>query len=129
VLSQVTNAYICLRPNIIVIIDKIQIEAYFNRLNIMVVDRMSELSDPITRSLGENLKTLRKLRYPRDDQRRFAARIKVSRATYQKMEKGDPSISLGSYLSAAELLGVADRLSQLFLAPEEKIDLLKALDL
>ena len=95
----------------------------------MVSDCMSKLNNPITRSLGENLKALRKLRYPRDDQRRFAARIKVSRATYQKMEKGDPSISLGSYLSAAELLGVADRLSHLFLAPEEKIDLLKALDL
>ena len=85
--------------------------------------------ESVTRSLGENLKQLRKLRYPRDDQRRFAARIKVSRATYQKMEKGDPSISLDSYLSAAELLGVADRLGRLFLAPEEKTDLLKALDL
>jgi len=86
-------------------------------------------NESVTRSLGEKLKQLRKLRYPRDDQRRFAARIKVSRATYQKMEKGDPSISLGSYLSAAELLGVADRLGRLFLAPEEKTDLLKALDL
>jgi len=90
---------------------------------------MSELNDSITRPLGDNLKALRKYRYPRDDQRRFAARIKVSRATYQKMEKGDPSISLGSYLAAAELLGVADSFARLFSAPVEKIDLLKALDL
>ncbi len=90
---------------------------------------MSNINESVTHSLGNNLKALRKLRYPRDDQRRFAARIQVSRATYQKMEKGDPTISLGSYLAAAELLGVADKLLNLFLAPEEKIDLLKALDL
>ena len=71
--------------------------------------------------LGQNLKALRKLRYPRDDQRRFAARIGVSRAIYQKMEKGGLSISIGRYFSAAQRLDVAECFNALFLPPKEKI--------
>ncbi len=79
--------------------------------------------------MGQNLKALRKQRYPRDDQGRFAARIQVSRATYQKMEKGDPSISLGSYFAAAELLGVTRGWFSLFEPEAEKPDLLRELAL
>ena len=48
---------------------------------------------------------------------------------YQKMEKGDPTISLGSYLAAARLFGLADQINLLFVPPKEKTDLLKELDL
>ena len=90
---------------------------------------MSYSNQTVADSLGNKLKALRKLQYPTDDQRRFAARINVSRATYQKMEKGDLSISLARYLAAAELLGVADGFMHLFSAPQKTPDLIKELDL
>ena len=79
--------------------------------------------------LGKNLKQLRKHQFPRDDQRRFATRLKVSRATYQKMEKGDPSIAMGSYFSAAVVLNVEQQFATLFIRPIEKTDLLEELGL
>lgn len=90
---------------------------------------MSQTDDSTLHNLGLNLKNARKRYFPRDDQRRFAARINVSRATYQKMEKGDSTISLGSYLAAARLFGLEDQINLLFLPPKEKTDLLKELDL
>ncbi len=65
-------------------------------------------------SLGENLKRARKKKYPHDDMKAFSVRIGVSRATLQKMEKGDLSIGMGKYYQAAELLGCADQFRTLF---------------
>ena len=90
---------------------------------------MSQVDDSTLYDLGLNLKNARKRYFPRDDQRRFAARINVSRATYQKMEKGDPTISLGRYLAAARLFGLDHQINLLFVPPKEKTDLLKELDL
>ena len=90
---------------------------------------MRQVDDSTLYDLGLNLKNARKRYFPRDDQRRFAARINVSRATYQKMEKGDPTISLGSYLAAARLFGLDHQINLLFVPPKEKTDLLKELDL
>lgn len=59
--------------------------------------------------LGEQLRAGRKRRYPDDTQADFARRLGVSRYTYQKMEQGDTSVSMGSYLRAAQLLGSLDR--------------------
>jgi DNA-binding XRE family transcriptional regulator len=56
--------------------------------------------------VGEKLASLRKQFYPDDNQTTFAFRIGVSRATYQKMEKGDLTVSMHAYFKAAELLGV-----------------------
>ena len=58
-------------------------------------------------SLGERLKTARRRHFPGDDLRAFALRIGVSRATLQKMEKGDLSVSIGRYYAAARVLGLS----------------------
>jgi len=59
----------------------------------------------MARELGQNLRADRKSRFPRDTQGDFARRIGVSRYTYSKMERGDPSVALGSYLAAARMVG------------------------
>lgn len=56
-------------------------------------------------TLGSHLRAGRRRHFPRDSQEDFARRIGVSRATYAKMEKGDPGVALGSYLEAARLIG------------------------
>ncbi|WP_366517478.1 helix-turn-helix transcriptional regulator [uncultured Methylophaga sp.] len=70
--------------------------------------------------IGDQLRLFRKRRYPKDDQKAFAFRIGVSRATLQKMEKGDLSVSMQSYFSAARLFGIEDRLLTLFVMPRNK---------
>ncbi|MBW2526758.1 MAG: helix-turn-helix domain-containing protein [Deltaproteobacteria bacterium] len=51
-------------------------------------------------------------------QRRFTAatmcdRVGVSKATWRRMEKGDPSVSLGAYAQALFVLGFGDPLADL----------------
>ncbi|HVE44614.1 MAG TPA: helix-turn-helix transcriptional regulator [Gammaproteobacteria bacterium] len=43
----------------------------------------------------------------------MAERADVSRATISKIEKGDPSVSMGAYVSVLFVLGMIDRLSSL----------------
>ena len=74
--------------------------------------------------MGENLRKLRKIYYPSDDQKTFAFRIGVSKGTYVKMEKGDLSVSMASYVHAANLLHVTDGFQGLFV---QEIDLFKEL--
>lgn len=64
--------------------------------------------------LGQNLRLARKKKFPRDNMNAFSLRIGISRATYQKMEKGDLSVSLKYYFQTAKLLGVENDFSQLF---------------
>jgi transcriptional regulator with XRE-family HTH domain len=64
--------------------------------------------------IGEQLKTARKKRFPDDDLMAFALRIGVSRATLQKMEKGDLSVGLGKYYAAAEVLQLENAFRDLF---------------
>jgi transcriptional regulator with XRE-family HTH domain len=59
-------------------------------------------------AIGVNLRQSRKRLFPKDDLNAFALRIGVSRATLQKMEKGDLSVSMKKYYSAAEVLELAD---------------------
>ena len=65
--------------------------------------------------LGQNLRLARKKQFPRDNMNDFSLRVGISRATYQKMEKGDLSVSLKYYYQAAQLLGVENDFSRLFL--------------
>jgi DNA-binding XRE family transcriptional regulator len=58
------------------------------------------------RRMGTHLREGRRRRFPRDTQDDFARRIGVSRYTYQKMERGDDSVALRSYLAAAIQLGI-----------------------
>ncbi len=74
--------------------------------------------------MGKNLRTLRKKHYPSDDQKTFAFRIGVGKGTYIKMEKGDLSVSMASYVYAAKLLNVIDGFQALFV---QEVDLFKEL--
>ncbi len=75
--------------------------------------------------LGKDLRQLRKQQFPSDTQDDFAARLMISRMTYGKMERGDPSASAINYFKALEVLGVADRLDTLFALPEPETSLLE----
>ena len=70
--------------------------------------------------LGTHLRQARKQRFPVDGLNAFALRVGVSRATLQKMEKGDLSVTLGKYYWAAEVLGLTDGFYQL-LKPEQSL--------
>lgn len=64
--------------------------------------------------LGQNLRLARKKKYPQDDLEAFSVRIGVARATLQKMEKGDLSVSFAKYYQAAEVLGLTNAFDELF---------------
>lgn len=70
--------------------------------------------------LGAHLRQARKQRFPGDGLSAFALRLGVSRATLQKMEKGDLSVTMGRYYRAAEVLGLSDGFDQL-LKPEQSL--------
>jgi transcriptional regulator with XRE-family HTH domain len=72
--------------------------------------------------LGSNLKAARKMKFPEDDMKSFALRIGTSRATLQKMEKGDLSVSLEKYINAAELLECTAKFETLFLIEKSLFD-------
>lgn len=72
--------------------------------------------------LGNNLRQARKKCFPQDDMKTFSLRVGVSRATLQKMEKGDLTVSLKYYYQAATLLHVTDQFSQLFTLEESLFD-------
>ena len=65
-------------------------------------------------ALGDKLKYARKRVFPSDDMYAFSVRLGVSRATLQKMEKGDLSVSIEKYYRAAQLLGVENTFDGLF---------------
>lgn len=72
--------------------------------------------------LGRNLKDSRKRRFPGDNLARFAIRIGVSRATLQKMEQGDLSVSMEKYYRAGRLLGLEREFERLLQSPRSLFD-------
>ena len=62
-------------------------------------------------TLGERLAVARLRR--KESQRQWASRLGVSVPTLIRLEKGDPSVSMGVYASALWLLGLADGLGDL----------------
>lgn len=62
-------------------------------------------------TLGERLAVARLRR--KESQKNWSARLGVSVPTLIRMEKGDPSVSMGVYASALWLLGLADGLADL----------------
>ena len=64
--------------------------------------------------LAKNFTVARKSRFPDDTLAEFSLRIGVSRATLQKMEKGDLSVSLHNYYRAAQILGLTAGFDDLF---------------
>ncbi len=67
------------------------------------------------RALGENLAIARKRR--REPLKAWAQRIGVSEPTLMRMEKGDPSVSMGVYATALWLMGRAQAIADVA-APE-----------
>lgn len=67
------------------------------------------------RSLGENLAIARKRR--REPLKSWAQRIGVSEPTLMRMERGDPSVSMGVYATALWLIGRSQAMAELA-APE-----------
>ena len=63
------------------------------------------------KKLGENIRVARKKR--RISTVSMAERAFVSRSTYTKVEKGDPTVSIGAYASVLAILGMADGIGQL----------------
>ncbi len=63
------------------------------------------------RELGENLAIARKRR--KEPLKAWAQRIGISEPTLMRMEKGDPSVSMGVYATALWLMGRAPALSEL----------------
>ncbi len=57
----------------------------------------------VLKDLGEGLKIARQRR--RQSQIDLAERLMISRATLQRMERGDPTVALGAWVTAAWLLG------------------------
>jgi hypothetical protein len=70
------------------------------------------------RSLGENLAIARKRR--REPLKSWAQRIGVSEPTLMRMEKGDPSVSMGVYATALWLISRSQALAELA-APEHDL--------
>ena len=62
------------------------------------------------RQLGENLAIARQRR--RESQRAWAQRIGVSVPTLIRLEKGDPTVSMGAYASALWLMGRVQALAE-----------------
>jgi DNA-binding XRE family transcriptional regulator len=79
------------------------------------IDAMPSVVQVHLHALGENLAIARKRR--REPLKTWAQRIGVSEPTLMRMEKGDPSVSMGVYATAIWLMGRAQALSELA-APE-----------
>jgi DNA-binding XRE family transcriptional regulator len=87
------------------IIDKITNLSYIYRMSksSLVASSLPPIAESALRQLGENLAIARARR--KESQRAWAARIGVSVPTLIRMEKGDPTVSMGVYASALWLMG------------------------
>ncbi|MEX1031731.1 MAG: helix-turn-helix transcriptional regulator [Cellvibrionaceae bacterium] len=79
---------------------------------------------PTAQTIGQQLRAMRKARFPADTQDDMAVRVGVSRRTYQRMERGDMSVSLKHYLEAASILGCLKSFNELFTTSDEPTGLL-----
>ncbi|MFN9470915.1 helix-turn-helix transcriptional regulator [Acidovorax sp.] len=80
---------------------------------------MAKLSVPLFPAVAKQLHELGlRIRMARErrkiSQERFAERMEVSRETLRRLEKGDPTIAMGSFMRALRVLGLegdVDRLA------------------
>jgi hypothetical protein len=89
----------------------------------LAIDSMPPAVSRQLRTLGENLAVARKRR--KESLKAWSTRIGVSGPTLMRMEKGDPSVSLGAYATALWLMGRANALADLA-APEHDRGALEA---
>lgn len=74
--------------------------------------RSPKLPTPVARALrklGSDIRDARRRR--RIPTAVMAERVMVSRPTLRKVERGDPSVSFGTYATALYVLGMIDRLA------------------
>ncbi|MFU8877345.1 MAG: helix-turn-helix domain-containing protein [Wenzhouxiangellaceae bacterium] len=71
--------------------------------------------------IGKQLRAGRRARYPDDTQGDFARRLGVSRYTWQKVERGDSGVAIGTLIKAAELLGIVDKVVDAFAPPRRSL--------
>lgn len=79
------------------------------------IETMPPVVQKQLRALGDNLGVARKRR--RESLKAWSQRIGVSEPTLMRMEKGDPSVSMGAYATALWLMGRAPAIADLA-APE-----------
>jgi len=77
-----------------------------NALDVMPTAALAQL-----RALGEHLAIARKRRHA--SRKAWAQRLAVSEPTLARMEKGDPSVSMGVYATALWLVGRSAQLAEL----------------
>lgn len=63
------------------------------------------------KGLGRDISTARRLRSI--TLQAMAERASIARSTYQRIEQGDPSVSIGAYAMVLFVLGLGDRLAQI----------------
>lgn len=78
---------------------------------------LSEEAANSLHALGARLRGERLRR--NETQQMFAARVGVSRPTLSKMEAGDPTVQLGYWAAALDVLGRAKELNSLLSPPED----------
>src|SRR2546427_10549431 len=76
----------------------------------LVANSLPPVAATALRQLGENLAVARVRR--KESQRAWAQRIGVSVPTLIRLEKGDPTVSMGAYASALWLMGRVQALAE-----------------
>jgi transcriptional regulator with XRE-family HTH domain len=76
-----------------------------------VAETLPPVAASALRQLGENLAIARGRR--KESQRAWAQRIGVSIPTLIRLEKGDPTVSMGTYASALWLMGRVQALAEI----------------
>jgi len=79
---------------------------------------------PVTRALrklGHDIKDARRRR--RIPMAIAAQRASISKPTLIRMERGDPSVSIGSYATVLFVMGMADRLGDLVASKNDSVGL------
>jgi len=85
------------------------------------------LSETVIKSLEALGERLRDLRLKRDEpQKSLAARLGISLPTYQKLEAGNPTVSIGTWISVLELLERGSDLNYLLDEKESLFDQFEA---
>ncbi len=85
--------------------------ALYNRLKMKTAINLPIPAIKALHKLGKDINDARRRR--RITIELMAERVGVSRATIGKIEKGDPTTSMGGYASALFVLGMIDRLNDL----------------
>lgn len=87
-----------------------------------VTDSMSPRVHRLLAKLGRDLSVARRKRHLTVAM--MVERTEMSKATYRRVEQGDPSVSLGAYVQCLNVLGLADGVGQLADPGQDEVGLL-----